>query len=225
MNNSKKYRNQNRLWNGWGNKYSNYYKDSIQSKLRNFLVSFLGEPISNVAITRQEMIEKIPESNIKIPEKYSSLKNFVYLDKDIRLDYSFGQSFPDWLSFKMGWNLKFTDAVAIPNNIEELKQLYEFCKENHYKLIIYGGGTSVVGHIRPENHPVITLSMENFNQVLEINKDSQFALIQAGANGPEIENQLNSYGYRLGHYPQQDPVDSKACIMEKLKIFSLEEIY
>ena len=197
------FRNENRMWNGWGRADFQLYDENIKKELKNFLNIYLEKPqYKQKEVQKQEILQKIPESPIKLSEEFSGIKNILFLEKEIRLLYSFGQSFPDWISFKTGWNLQITDAVAIPNNIDQLKLVYEFCKKNQYKILIYGGGTSVVGHIRPEIHPVITISMEKFNRVKEISKENHYAIIEAGSNGPEIEEQLQRYGYRLGHFPQ-----------------------
>jgi alkyldihydroxyacetonephosphate synthase len=197
------YRNKLRKWNGWGKENFSLYDKNTLEELRRFLIEYLGKPhFVPREIPKQELLNKILESNINISKDFKEVENRIFTEKEIRLDYSFGQSFPDWISFKTGWNVNITDAVAIPTNLNELKLIYQLCKKNNYKLLIYGGGTSVVGHIRPENHPVITLSMEKFNKVLEVNKKNSYAIIQAGANGPEIESQLQQFGYRLGHYPQ-----------------------
>lgn len=197
------YRNKLRKWNGWGKENFSLYDKNTLEELRRFLIEYLDKPhFVPREIPKQELLNKILESNINISKDFKEVENRIFTEKEIRLDYSFGQSFPDWISFKTGWNVNITDAVAIPTNLNELKLIYQLCKKNNYKLLIYGGGTSVVGHIRPENHPVITLSMEKFNKVLEVNKKNSYAIIQAGANGPEIESQLQQFGYRLGHYPQ-----------------------
>jgi len=197
------YRNKLRKWNGWGKVNFSLYDKNTLEELQRFLIEYLGKPhFVPREIPKQELLNKILDSNINISKEFKEVENRIFTEKEIRLDYSFGQSFPDWISFKTGWNVNITDAVAIPTNLNELKLIYQLCKKNNYKLLIYGGGTSVVGHIRPENHPVITLSMEKFNKVLEVNKKNSYAIIQAGANGPEIESQLQQFGYRLGHYPQ-----------------------
>ncbi len=189
------YRNQSRIWNGWGNKNQKVFYDK-KNELKNFLESRLGKSYSHKEISREE-IKKMIHPRVQIQKPY------IYQNLDIIIDYSFGQSFSDWIRFKMGYNLRFTDAVAIPSTIEELRELLNISREMDYKIIIYGGGTSVVGHITPESEkPVITVSMEKFNRVLNINQENLSALIQAGANGTEIETQLGQYGFRLGHYPQ-----------------------
>ncbi len=60
--------------------------------------------------------------------------------------------------------------------------------------IPYGGGTSVVGGVRPEVDPsyngAITLDLSALDRVLEVDQVSRAARIQAGASGPELERQL-----------------------------------
>jgi len=48
----------------------------------------------------------------------------------------------------------------------------------------------------------ISMDMARFNRVLRVEATSQTAVIQAGALGPEIEEQLNAQGYTLGHFPE-----------------------
>ncbi|MFN3604196.1 MAG: FAD-binding oxidoreductase [Leptonema sp. (in: bacteria)] len=203
------YKNQQRIWNGWGiltNPYwQSFENQKLQKELENFLNVYLPRKSLPISVSRNEILSKIDESKISIQdlEKYPKLKDIVNLEKEVRLDYSFGQSFPDWVRFRTGWDLKITDAVAFPKSIEDLQSIYDFCRIHDYRMILYGGGTSVVGHILPENDkPVITVSMEKLNQLKEINQKNSYAVFEAGISGPEIEEELQKYGYRLGHYPQ-----------------------
>lgn len=203
------YKNQLKIWNGWGlieNQKFIQEKQNLQEKLKEFLNYYV--PLKSefsLSIKREEILEQITDSRISFSEIQNNeiLRKILKIDKQIRLDYSFGQSFPDWISFRTGWNLKITDAVAIPESINEIQSIVEFCKKNNYRLIIYGGGTSVVGHIKPElERPTITLSMEKINRLKEINKSNSYAIFEAGISGPDLENELQRFGYRLGHYPQ-----------------------
>ena len=71
-------------------------------------------------------------------------------------------------------------------------------------MIPYGGGTSVVGHINPSpgDDPVLTLSLEKLNRLLDFDKTSLLATFEAGAAGPHLEAQLKAHGCTLGHFPQ-----------------------
>jgi alkyldihydroxyacetonephosphate synthase len=72
------------------------------------------------------------------------------------------------------------------------------------RVIPYGGGTSVVGHINPlrGDEPVLTLDLSRLNHLLDLDATSQLATFEAGVAGPDLESQLRTRGYTLGHYPQ-----------------------
>jgi alkyldihydroxyacetonephosphate synthase len=94
--------------------------------------------------------------------------------------------------------------VALPTTVEEIQDLLRFAISNNIVVIPYGGGTSVVGHLEvPEtSRPVLSLSLERFNRLAGLDSDSRLATFEAGIRGPQLEHQLNSRGFTLGHYPQ-----------------------
>jgi alkyldihydroxyacetonephosphate synthase len=95
------------------------------------------------------------------------------------------------------------DAVAHPRNETELERVLEWCDSEGYVVIPFGGGSSVVGGVTPpEVDGVVTIDMDEFDRVLEIDESSRAARIQAGVFGPHLEDQLRPHGYTLRHYPQ-----------------------
>ena len=95
------------------------------------------------------------------------------------------------------------DVVAHPRDESELERTLEWCDSNGYVVIPFGGGSSVVGGVTPpEAEAVVTLDMDEFDSVLEIDETSRAARIQAGVFGPHLEDQLRPHGYTLRHYPQ-----------------------
>ncbi len=96
------------------------------------------------------------------------------------------------------------DVVAHPRTEQELKAVLEWCSDNGHATIPYGGGSSVVdGVTPPEGYDgVVTIDMDQFDRVLEIDRDSRAARIQAGVYGPALEDQLRPHGYTLRHFPQ-----------------------
>ena len=96
-----------------------------------------------------------------------------------------------------------TDAVAHPRNETELERVLEWCDSEGNIVVPFGGGSSVVGGVTPpEADGVVTIDMDEFDRVLEIDEASRAARIQAGVFGPHLEDQLRSHGYTLRHYPQ-----------------------
>jgi alkyldihydroxyacetonephosphate synthase len=69
--------------------------------------------------------------------------------------------------------------------------------------IPFGGGTSVVGGVEPRDlYAAVSIDMRSLDQVLEVDPVSRAALIQAGATGPRLEEQLREHGLTLRHFPQ-----------------------
>jgi alkyldihydroxyacetonephosphate synthase len=94
--------------------------------------------------------------------------------------------------------------VAHPGDEHELEQVLAWCDEAGAAAIPYGGGTSVVGGVEPRvpQDAVVTIDLGRMDRVLEIDRASRAARIQAGAPGPRLEGQLREHDLTLRHYPQ-----------------------
>ena len=60
-----------------------------------------------------------------------------------------GQSLPDWVALRSGRIPVFPDGVAYPQGEADVAELLAYAAAVDARLIPYGGGTSVVGHINP----------------------------------------------------------------------------
>jgi alkyldihydroxyacetonephosphate synthase len=72
-------------------------------------------------------------------------------------------------------------------------------------VVPFGGGTSVVGGLRPEASGYagwVTLDLRRMNAILEIDEESRLARLEPGLRGPEAESALQARGFTLGHFPQ-----------------------
>lgn len=98
----------------------------------------------------------------------------------------------------------YPDAVAYPETAEQIRELLAQADSRDLQLIPYGGGTSVAGHINPQasRRPVLTVSLERMNRLLDLDRESLVATFGPGAAGPQVESQLRALGYTLGHFPQ-----------------------
>lgn len=96
------------------------------------------------------------------------------------------------------------DLVAHPRDEVEMEAVLEWCADNGYCTIPYGGGSSVVGGVTPppDAGPVVTIALDRLDRVLEIDPVSRAARIQAGVFGPALEDQLRPWGFTLRHFPQ-----------------------
>lgn len=96
------------------------------------------------------------------------------------------------------------DVVAHPGTEAELEAVLDWCSGAGHTVIPYGGGSSVVEGVTPTPGlgPVVTIAMDRFDQVAELDRTSRAARVQAGVFGPHLEDQLRPYGYTLRHFPQ-----------------------
>src|SRR4029077_3436171 len=125
-------------------------------------------------------------------------------DPAIRLDHAFGQSTPDWIAMRSGRTGRVGDGVARPASHDEAGAALDEAKRLGALVIPYGGGTSVVGHLRvPEgDRPVVNISLERLAALQAIDAPNLSARFGAGAPGPAIESALAAHGMTLGHFPQ-----------------------
>jgi alkyldihydroxyacetonephosphate synthase len=96
------------------------------------------------------------------------------------------------------------DVVAHPRTEQELEAVLTWCSEEGHAAIPYGGGSSAVDGVTPPEgwDGVVTIDMDQFDRVLEIDATSRAARIQAGVYGPALEDQLRPHGFTLRHFPQ-----------------------
>lgn len=121
-----------------------------------------------------------------------------------RLLHSYGASFPNSVRIFARDFSNPPDVIAYPRHAQDVLALLDWCGDVGAAIIPFGGGTSVVGGVEPpHDYPaVVTVDMTRMNRVLQIDPVSQMALIQAGARGPELEQQLKPSGLTLRFFPQ-----------------------
>jgi alkyldihydroxyacetonephosphate synthase len=127
-------------------------------------------------------------------------------DREARILHTHGKGYPDIVR---AFRLDFTrapDVVALPANEAEVEAVLAWCTARNVAAIPYGGGTSVVGGVECDVGAAYAgtcvIDLAAMNRVLEVDHMSRAARIQAGAFGPQIEEQLASHGLTLRHFPQ-----------------------
>lgn len=136
-----------------------------------------------------------------VPESLRGIVSFGHLE---RLGHCYGLMFHDLARMFAHECPNPPDAVAFPGTEADVSALLDFCASTGTVAIPYGGGTSVVRGFEPPEDAarVMTINLRNMDRVLEIDRVSRAARIQAGAYGPEIERQLKPAGLTLRHYMQ-----------------------
>jgi alkyldihydroxyacetonephosphate synthase len=183
-----------RRWNGWGEEATTY---PLPESAGRFLESKVG-PGSNIPdVTFERALDTVPPSRLT---PYTHLS----LEPAERLYHARGQSLPDWVALRHGRIDAFPDGVVYPTSDEDVRNLFSYAKRSGARLIPFGGGTSVVGHInpRPIDSPTLTIDLSRLNRLIDLDTISSLATFEAGVCGPDLERQLKERGYTLGHFPQ-----------------------
>ena len=86
-------------------------------------------------------------------------------NESTRLNYSRGEDI---------FEPVLSQAVVFPNTNEEVSKIVKLCNTHKVPIIPFGTGTSLEGHVLG-NEEGITMSLENMNKVLSIDKDHLIA--------------------------------------------------
>jgi alkyldihydroxyacetonephosphate synthase len=183
-----------RRWNGWG-------EEGIHMELAPTAARVLEERIGPGTpphdATFAEVLATVPPS--RLPSS-----PLVSADPAERVRHARGQSLPDWIALRSGRIGRFPDGVAYPTDGQQVRGLIRYAREVGARLIPFGGGTSVVGHINPEpgDAPVLTVDLSRLSRLRRFDETSRLATFGAGIRGPDLEAELRARRYTLGHFPQ-----------------------
>jgi len=146
----------------------------------------------------------IAEPRLAVP---SALAGWVSTDHHERLLHTYGGHPLELLAALRGRFDLPPDAVAHPRTEDELEATLAWCDRHGFAAIPYGGATSVVWGVRVPQAcaAAVTIDMDHFHRVLEVDDISRAARIQAGVLGPDLEDHLRPLGLTLRHFPQSFP--------------------
>lgn len=147
---------------------------------------------------------KLPEPRIGPPASLSSLCSSDFQD---RARHTYGKSYPDYVRSLDGDYAVAPDVVAYPRSDADVHALLDWAGNVGAAIIPFGGGSSVVGgvehrHDHARYNAALTVDLSRMGRVLEIDRTSRAARIEAGAFGPALEAQLKPHGLTLRHFPQ-----------------------
>lgn len=179
---------------GWGNAETDY---PVPDAARAYLAEVVGQPLQLPKTEPASLIGKVPVSSLPAHPMVST-------EAEERLRHARGQSLSDWVDLQDGLVDSFPDGVAYPTSDEEVRQLIQYAEQNQIKLIPYGGGSSVVGHLTPtkSGFPTLSVDLAKMNRMINFDPINQEATFGAGVTGPDLEAHLEQQGYLLGHFPQ-----------------------
>ncbi len=145
----------------------------------------------------------VPAPRVAIPE---ALASFCTSSREARIEHTYGRSFADQVRGFEGDFRAAPDAVAFPRSEEDIEAVFVWCARERIALVPYGGATSVVGGVEAvptaDQRGAVSLDLRAFDRVLEVDRTSLAARVQAGATGPRLESQLALHDLTLRHFPQ-----------------------
>jgi alkyldihydroxyacetonephosphate synthase len=136
----------------------------------------------------------------------AALADIVCDDPAERAGHTYGKSFRDIVRGFSGDFSVAPDLVALPRDEADVIRILDWAGDAGIAAIPYGGGSSVVGGVEaafPRDYAgAVSIDLRGLDRILEIDRTSRAARIQAGIYGPALENGLRPHGLTLRHYPQ-----------------------
>jgi len=97
-------------------------------------------------------------------------------------------------------------AVVLPENIDQIKQVIQLCKQNNTPVVTRGAGTGLAGGALPLENSVV-LGLSKLNNVKSIDPIAQTAVVEPGVRNIAISEAVAQYGL----YYAPDPSSQIAC--------------
>ena len=195
-------------WWGWGVEGVGFHHEN-KPGFRPFVINAIDLDV-NTTPTAPVSIDDLPIPAPMISDQLLAeltdavgTENAVQDDLD-RTVHTYGKSARDLLRIRAGDLPRVPDVVVYPGDEAEVQLIVDRAVAADGVIIPYGGGSNISGSLHaPEDEirPVISVDLGRLNQVIEIDEDSGLARIQAGAQGPDLEEQLGARGWTLGHFP------------------------
>ncbi len=130
------------------------------------------------------MSNEIPPSNLK--ELQQKLEGELYFDEAIRLMYA-----TDASAYR-----ELPTAVCYPKNVQDIKELILFARENNTSLIPRTAGTSLAGQVVGSG--IVVDVSKHLTKILEINTEEKWVRVEPGVVLDELNLILEKHGLFFG---------------------------
>lgn len=192
-------RSPRRFW-GWGG-LDQGLSDAERQAVRGGLgrLGSLGAPLPEPKVEEYDLAA--PRGTVP-----AALQEIVSSTPYDRLVHAYGKSYPDLARMWLRQVPHAPDWVAFPRNEEDIVAILDWASGANIAVVPFGGGSSVVGGVESavggDYAAVLSLDMERFDQIHEVDRVSRAARIAGGILGPDLEAKLRPQGLTLRHFPQ-----------------------
>ncbi len=97
-------------------------------------------------------------------------------------------------------------AVALPENIDQVKQIVKICKTHNTPIVTRGAGTGLAGGAMPLSESIV-LGLSKLNKIKSVDSENQLAVVEPGVRNIAISEAVEEYGL----YYAPDPSSQIAC--------------
>jgi alkyldihydroxyacetonephosphate synthase len=190
-----------RFW-GWGREGEGPGLDQQRAIARVLAERFGLGDLDLVPPPRIEEL-RLPPSRLVPPRHLEAICSASAYD---RAAHAYGKSFRDVIRALRREYPHPPDLVALPRTEDDVRAVLDWCATARAAVLPYGGGSSVVGGVEAavgdRYAGAVSLDLGQLDRVLEVDRISRAARIQAGVLGPALEEQLRPHGLTLRHFPQ-----------------------
>ncbi|WP_433327159.1 FAD-binding oxidoreductase [Spirillospora sp. CA-294931] len=191
-----------RSWWGWG-----HVEDAVIGAEAAALTGRVAALLPGADLTEHRPPD-VASLGIRAPrvEPPGALARLCSADPADRAAHAHGQAFRDVVRCLLGELPHVPDLVVRPADEADVVDVLDWCTRANVAVVPFGGGTSVVGGVEPrpagDHAGAVSLDLGALDRVVELDRVSRAARIQAGVLGPALEDQLRPHGLTLRHFPQ-----------------------
>lgn len=190
-----------KFW-GWGYEGAGPSAEQ-QRQIADLVAAHLGTGPRAIAPAPRIDEIALPPARLSPPPALADLASTTPYD---RAGHAYGKSFRDVVRALHRDFGNPPDVVMFPRTEADVVAILDWCASAGAAVIPYGGGSSVVGGVEPPPRETckaaVCVDLTHLAAVLEIDRTSRAARIQAGVLGPDLEEQLRPAGLTLRHFPQ-----------------------
>lgn len=85
-----------------------------------------------------------------------------------------------------------------PTQAEQIPEILSICRQHHVPVYTYSNGLNWgLGSRLPYEDNCILLELSNLNQILEINEQFHYAIVEPGVTQEQLSNEINRRGLKL----------------------------